>query len=207
MAVFDIHVVSHHVSDRTVERLIAAGFGEERVLGGDDRVRMQRLMSMKFDNVNHADSKFQDTVALLREDSSFVGYIEEEITTAKERVDGRPTPGPIGPFPSVDARFPPAGVLKTCDIHASGSSIFPELEAALRDAGLYFIVLDKAGVGPVTVFTIQTEELSTGREFHQQLLTYLRDSGGFSGFVKFEVLRNLENFDSRLPPIVRATTS
>ncbi len=205
MPIFDVHVVAQEIGGPTELALLALGFTNDLVLGGDPRVVMRRLLSKKSESASAADGLYDQAVQLLSADQTFVGYIESEATTSRDHVDAE-----AGKEASALKHVPmtpcPTGRLKRCDIHASGLHVTNEVRSALLDAGLYYLVLDKPGRGAVTVFTIQTEALNEGQRLHQVLLEFLRGSGGFVGTVKFEVLRRLQNFGAQLPPLVLVET-
>jgi hypothetical protein len=201
---FDIHVVANHLPIDLEKELRLMGYSAKQVVGGDERVRMQHLLSMKVDDRRNADRVFNLSVSAIEDYPSFSGYIESE-AVSEDFVVRVPDDGgrKAEDFPQRLIVSPcPPGRYKKCDIHVAIPTGNGEVTAKLRDAGFYYLGLDKPGIGSFNIVTIQLEDMGRGKLTWKTLLDYLHRCGGFEGFVKFEVTVNIKNFGFLLPPMV-----
>lgn len=200
---FDIHVVANHLPRDLERELTLIGYSVKQVIGGDERVRMQHLLSMKVDDKKSADRVFDSSVSAIENHPSFIGYIESEAVAEDLVISVRGGGREAEAFPQRLSVSPcPPGRYKKCDIHVAIPAGDDEVAAKLREAGFYYLSLRKPGSGSFNVVTIQLEDVRRGKLVWRTLVNYLRQCQGFEGFVKFEVTVNIKNFGFLLPPLV-----
>jgi hypothetical protein len=200
---FDLHIAANAISADLLQVLLDSGYREQRVIGGDERVRMQFLLSINVPDRRSADELFERSVRLISGDTSFKGYIEEEAVVFDTEI----TPGQMGESNSdnvlekvVTSRCPP-DMFKRCDIHLSISKQDHETLQALHALGFYHLELDKRGVGPCNIITLQFEDIAEGRKCCRRLRQHINQRR-MIGWLKFEVTINIKNFGFEMPPIV-----
>jgi hypothetical protein len=198
---YDIHIVSNDLPTGLAQDLVALGYERRLTLGGDRRVRIKYLYTQKLGSRRSADTVYKETLTVLERYSSFVGYIEEEAIVADVSLES--TGEGVSNFAAMLESFDERGIHKKCDIHITTPCERSKAVKDLRLAGFYRQRLDKLGLGPVTVLTVQSEDLVAGKRLWRQVLEYLSQSPSFRGSAKFEVTIQLKNFGFRIPPTAR----
>lgn len=199
----DIHVVSRNMSDALVQDLLGLGFQSKIVAGGDPRVRMDHLYSIVHDDVEMSDAVYAKTIDLCSGDDSFFGYVEQEVIA--EDIELRTNAG--GGVDALDVGLAlsecPADLYKACDLHFAFVGVGKEIRRELEAAGFYNLVLNKPGLGDVTIFTMQFEKIVHGHKLWAHMLKYIKSQPDINVDAKFEVTRNLHRFgDYPLPPLI-----
>ena len=199
----DVHIVGYEVVSLLASALERIGFVAKNVVGGDPRVRMPFLMSLKTTSAYEADRAMHRAVEAIHATGPFRGYIESEVTTTDEVIEPTSLLSEFCPAtkPFIVSSCPP-GVIKKADIHATAVELSPAIDNWLREVGFYFLRLDKPGIGPVSVYTVQTQDLQTGRRIWSDLRDDLRRCGQFRGQLRFEITRRVVSLGSNMPPIV-----
>ncbi len=199
----DIHVVSRNMSDALAQDLLGLGFQSKVVAGGDPRVRMDHLYSIVHDDVEISDVVYAKTIALCSKDESFFGYVEQEVIAEdiELRTDAE------GSIAELDVELAlsecPADLYKACDLHFAFVGVDEQIRRNLEAAGFYNLVLNKPGLGDVTIFTMQFEKIAPGHELWTHMLRYFEGQPDMNIDAKFEVTRNLHRFgDYPLPPLI-----
>jgi hypothetical protein len=200
---FDVHIVTNELSSALESSLLELGFEHKNVIGGDPRVRMKYLLSLKASDKKNADDIYKESISILEQAPSFRGYIEEEAVIF-DRSFHAPSSGIEAQcFPEkFQVSICPPGTFKKCDIHVTFSQTNKIIIEKLNEAGFYYLELNKPHFGEVNVMTIQTENLIYGKQIWQMLISYLEKIKGFEGFAKLEVTVNIKNFGFVLPPII-----
>ncbi len=200
----DTHIIANSISVELVKSLKDSGYSEQVVIGGDSRVRMQRLLSKKSATVAEADDCFDKWQFYLKQDNSFVGYIEEEVVAIDELVSSVPFEREVWDrlLPQLNPSPCPEGIVKGCDIHLSLHKLNPQVDQKLLESGFYYLDLYKPNLGNVRIYTMQTQNQKVGRDIFYLLKKILLQGGGVEGFLKFEVTRNLYNQGFALPPLI-----
>lgn len=202
---FDIHVVADELPTGLENTLLRMGFNPKDVVGGDVRVRMRHLLSLKVADHKTAHNVFTESVSVIKEYPSFNGYIESEAVTEDLTINVPCEWSQCGDFPlRLNVSPCPPGKFKRCDIHVAIPAGDERVTTKLREAGFYYLSLYKPGGGSFNVVTIQFENVKRGRRLWDELLIYLRQCSGFNGFAKFEVTMGIKNFGFHLPPMVLA---
>lgn len=203
----DNHIICSSISHGLIKSLQNLGFSEMDVTDGDPRVRMQHLFSKKSLSTlerEDGDSLFKQCQSLIQKDTSFVGYIEEEIIIVDESFSSllfheknwSDTLLPVNPSAC------PEGIYKACDIHLSLHNFNPKVEQMLLAAGFYYLELNKPDLGKVRIYTMQTQDIKTGKSIFDNVKNTIEKGGGVQGSLKFEKTKNLYNQGFTLPPIV-----
>ena len=199
---FDLHVVANTMPPALKTELTSFGFDEKVVIGGDPRVRMQHLLSLRAGERSRANDLYKESVSVIERYSQFVGYIEQETIAHDLTIVGRGT-AKAETFPEqFHVEDCPVGKYKKCDIHVAIPETQVDVTERLKEAGFYHLNLLKPNLGSVNIATIQTEDLMEGKRIWNLLATYLQNCGSFNGFAKFEITVAIKNFGFRLPPIV-----
>ncbi len=200
---FDLHIAANNISADLLEALLESGYREQQVIGGDERVRMQFLLSINVPDRRGADELFERSVRLISNHRSFNGYIEEEAVVFDTEI----TPGQMSAISSnnivekvVPSRCPP-DIFKRCDIHLTIPKQDQETLQALRALGFYHLELGKRELGPCNVITLQFEDIAEGRKCCRRLMQHINQRSVI-GSLKFEVTINIQNFGFEMPPIV-----
>jgi len=200
---FDLHIVANYLPSRLAEQLFHLGYLPQRVVGGDPRVRMHDLLSLKVDDKATADRLYTRSVSAIKGHPEFTGYIEEEAILEDLAIHGADLGRLIDDFPEkLQVNLCPPDRYKKCDIHVTTCRVNCQSVRKLLEAGFYFLSLDKKDLGVAQVCTIQLEDLARGRQMWSTTLDYLRESGAFEGYAKFEATIRIESFGFVLPPIV-----
>ena len=200
----DTHIIANSISQALVQFLANSGFSEQAVIGGDDRVRMQRLWSKKSSTLKDADSWFEKCMFYIKQDKDFWGYIEEEIITIDKPVFYSPLDEEVWSLrlPKLNPSFCPKGIYKACDIHLSLCKVEPIVNQKLLESGFYYLDLHKYQLGNVRIYTMQTQSPKIGKKIFEMLKNIVAQGGGVEGFIKFEFTRNLYNQGFSLPPMI-----
>jgi hypothetical protein len=198
---YDLHIVSNALPAGLADDLAALGYERRIVLGGDRRVRIRHLFTQKRDSRQSADAGYDESVIALQCYPSFVGYIEEEAIVHYLNLEGT-SDGPAV-FPVMLQIIDDQGIHKKCDIHITTADEHSTAVDGLCRTGFYRQRLEKPGIGPVSVVTVQSEGLVVGKRLWKQVLEYLSGDSTFRGTAKFEVTIRLKNFGFRIPPVAR----
>lgn len=201
--VVDIHVVARRLSAGTLGDLGRLGYVAGKVVGGDPRVRMEHLLSIKDRDVGRSDALYAETIDICGSDGDFYGYVEQEIIADDLKL--RSTGWAAHPDLDLELEVSPCpeGLYKGCDLHFALTDVAPALRQTLEGHGFYNLVLNKAGLGDVTIFTMQLEQVVHGHRLWQFMLAYLKDLPDIDCDAKFEITRNLTRFGGYpLPPLV-----
>jgi hypothetical protein len=201
---YDIHIVSNDLPAGLAQNLLALAYERRLTLGGDRRVRIEYLYTQKFGSRRSADTVYHETLTVLERYPSFVGYIEEEAIVEDLSLEGAGEA--VNDFATMLKAFDDRGIHKKCDIHITTPGQRSAAIKNLRRAGFYRQRLEKHGLGPVTVLTVQSEDLVAGKRLWRQVLEYLSHSPSFRGSAKFEVTIQLKNFGFRIPPTAKVVT-
>jgi len=198
---YDLHLVSNDLPVGLAQDLAALRYETRRVLGGDRRVRIKHLFTQKLDSRQSADAVYDLTVMTIQRYRSFVGYIEEEAIVHDMNIEG--TSDGEAFFPARLQITDDQNIHKKCDIHVTTPYEHSAAVASLCRAGFYRQRLEKPGIGPVSVVTLQSDGLVAGKNLWSQVLQYLKHNSTFRGSAKFEVTIRLKNFGFRIPPIAQ----
>lgn len=200
---FDLHIAANHIPAGLFQKLLDSGYREQLVIGGDDRVKMQYLLSINVTNRNEADDLFARSVGMISKHPSFRGYIEEEVIVFD--TDLRGSSAQLGTTDCtlervITSQCPP-DIFKRCDIHLTVPESDLETLDALRTVGFYHLQLDKPEFGRANIITLQFEDIGEGKKACRKLMQLVKHHSVL-GSLKFEVTINIKNFGFEMPPIV-----
>jgi hypothetical protein len=199
----DVHVVAKNMSTETLERLLAIGFGVKEVVGGDDRIKMKYLLSLKSENLEISDKIYEKSFRICDADEEFYGYIEQEIVSSDIRLTYSDTVISRLPDMKFEVSPCPYNLYKGCDLHFAVTDVPQSLLDLAKKYDFYHLVLRKPGLGDVTIFTMQLESPVHGFELWKVMLEFLEGIPNIDCSAKFEVTRNLKRFgDYPLPPLI-----
>jgi hypothetical protein len=198
----DVHVVARNATPRTLAKLGELGLDAKNVVGGDPRVRMEYLLSAKSKELVVSDELYAQAVKICENDTSFYGYIEQEVVSFDLNLESKGEAEP-----KLDISFSvspcPDNLFKGCDLHFAFLNTPPDVLTQMKAHDFYHLVLNKVGLGDITIFTMQLEQVTQGFELWNAMLRYLDGVDGLACAAKFEVTRNLFRFgDYPLPPLV-----
>jgi hypothetical protein len=202
----DIHVVASSMPASLHEALVSLGFTGQAVLGGDPRVQMNHLLSIKHAEVRESDRVFALAQRACADVAGFSGYIKQEVVGEDIVIDSPPVertpiPCPIRALP----QSCPADLYKRCDIHATARVSDEAMHQVLAQSGFYHLILRKPLLGAVRVNTLQFESSREGWRTWRQLVDYLKGCEQFRGSAKLELTRGFVRFGYyTLPPIVKS---
>jgi hypothetical protein len=201
---FDTHIIANSISEASIDMITNMGFKEQKVVGGDPRVRMERLWSNKTNDLKEADLWFKKLQFHIKQDNEFVGYVEEEVITFDEVIDNLPLNESAWDnlLPALSPSPCPENIYKECDVHLSLHDVDPAIDLKLKQAGFYHLDLDKPSVGHTRIYTMQAESKADGKKVLDTLINIVKQAGGIQGFLKFEITRNIYNQGFLLPPIL-----
>ncbi|QHG21196.1 hypothetical protein [Nostoc sp. ATCC 53789] len=200
----DTHVIANSISVELANFFRDSGFSEQNIIGGDSCVRMQHLWSKKFSTVQEADICFKKSQFYIKQDKSFVGYIEEEVIAVDEPISNLPLDEAIWDklLPKLSPSPCSEGIVKACDIHLALHQVNSKVDKKFLESGFYYLDLYKPNLGNVRIYTMQTQNRKVGRQILRDLKKTLAQGGGVEGFLKFEVTRKLYNQGFSLPPLI-----
>jgi hypothetical protein len=203
MAIFDLHLVSNDIPRNLLERLFAMGYERRTVVGGDQRVRMSFLLSLKCDTEEETNALFASTADMLSKEPGFSGYLEAEETLRDLSIQSSGGKGEMPPSLAFSPIEAPAGVYKMCDIHATDLRGDVSTRELLLSRGFYFLEMEKQNNRRATVYTMQFARLEDGMQACEELCRFLSQQTNFGGSVKLERTVNLRNYNYVLPPFVQ----
>lgn len=203
----DIHVVAGKLSAETLSKLELLGYDAKNVVGGDPRVQMEYLLSIKHRNLDKSDAVYTETLEICGADRDFYGYVEQEIISDDVKLRSTDLGGHSDFDIELEVSPCPEGIYKGCDLHFALSDVGPALRHTLETHGFYNLVLNKEGLGDITIFTMQLEQVVHGHRLWQFMLEYLKGLPNIDCDAKFEITRNLARFGGYpLPPLVLKET-
>lgn len=200
----DTHIIANSISVELANIFKEIGLSEQVVIGGDSRVRMQHLWSKKSSSLKEADDWFDKCKFYIKQDKSFIGYIEEEVIAIDQQISNLHFDEAAWDalLPKLNPSPCPQGIVKACDVHLALHNANPKLDKKLLESGFYYLDLCKPNLGNVRIYTMQTQCQKVGKEIFHVLKKIFAQGGGAEGFLKFEFTRNLYNQGFSLPPLI-----
>jgi hypothetical protein len=200
---FDLHLSAYRIGVETVREIESCGFTRDEFANNTRCDATVYHATHRHEVVLPDDALWDHLARVLREDDSFVGALEEERCEPADVIyltgTSRDAPPVCGPL---QMTFPPAGQIKTCDIHIRVHLGNTTTSALGCIQAMELASFDRPHDNEIhRIFSATCENQDSGKLLFCALSSYLSRVPGLVGRMKFEYTTRVLRLPSSAPAL------